>query len=304
MKWTKFFIVLAAFIGTAFLIDRLYAPIPTWADHMSGLYAKQKDSIGIILIGNSHTGAIRDTRIGQYPVMNLSIAGIEMQERRTLLEEVTRNKGSLKYVLMSMDYDQLGHQTTDSHVGNMLLPYALEQDKSTFAFLKKFNANNFMRHNRDFSVLKKYYSDGIDFTKELNFIPVGFRDKTDMKACAKRAVEMARLNFREERMNDNIEIVKEIKAMLDARGITLVMLNTPKTACLTKEYHAQFKQENRERLLGFLQANNIPFLNFEGSNHFNDSDFVDFDHLNTQGSAKLSALIATQLDASNSVTRK
>ncbi|MDB5251208.1 MAG: hypothetical protein JWP27_377 [Flaviaesturariibacter sp.] len=295
MTWSKFFLTLGAFVLTAFAIDRLYAPIPTWADHMLQQYAKKKDSVGVILIGNSHTGAIRDRQIGGLPVMNLSVAGIELGDRLTLLNEVLKSKGSLRYVIMSMDYDQIGHKTSDQRVGNMLLPYSIENDKSLGGYLKRINTNNFLRHNRDFGVLRQYWSGGIDFDKEVNFIPVGFRNKADAEACRKRALELSTLSFSEGRINRNLEIALEISRNLTAHGVQLVLLNTPKTKCLTESYTGQFKQAYRERLAGFASTHRIPFLDFQGDPRFSDEDFIDFDHLNAAGTAKLCSLIAPAL---------
>src|SRR3982751_554715 len=123
MKWTKFLLLIAVFIATMFVIDRLYAPIPTWADKMLKKYASEKDSIEIVIIGNSHTGAIRQKKIDNMNVINLSYSGMELKERMTILKEVLQKKGPLKYVIMAMDYDQIGHKTSDGFLHNMLLPY-------------------------------------------------------------------------------------------------------------------------------------------------------------------------------------
>src|SRR5690242_12711089 len=116
MKWTKFIILLVVFMLTIKGIDRLYAPIDTWADTMLKAYKQRKDSVDVIIIGHSHTGAIRQSRLGDFNVMNFSYAGMELKDRYDFLQQILKKKGKVRYVVMAMDYDQIGHKTSDGMV--------------------------------------------------------------------------------------------------------------------------------------------------------------------------------------------
>src|SRR5438270_4821834 len=128
MKWFKFLILVLAFALTVKGIDMLYAPIDTWADTMLKAYRQRKDSVDVIIIGHSHTGAIRQSRIGTLNAMNFSYAGMELKDRYDFLQEILKEKGRVKYVIMAMDYDQIGHKTSDGMVHNMLLPWIIDQE--------------------------------------------------------------------------------------------------------------------------------------------------------------------------------
>jgi hypothetical protein len=227
--------------------------------------------------------------------MNFSIAGIELKERLTILQQVIRQKGPLKYVIMSMDYDQIGHKTSDSYIGNMLLPYEARNSHGLQKLWKGLYPNNFLKHNRDFSKLYEYYTKGIDFSKEVNVIPLSFKDRQDMVACKKRALELSTLYFSAERIDDNFKLLDVTNTVLRQAGIQLVFLNTPKTACFTEAYQSSFNSVYSKELKKFAADRKIPFLDFGSGEGFDGNDFRDFDHLNSAGSAKLCEYIGKAL---------
>jgi hypothetical protein len=287
MRFHGFLLVVLAFLGTIFLIDLLFSPMPTWADYIFSQYDKRKDSTDVILIGNSHTGAIKGIRIGDWRLMNFSIAGIELKERLTVLRHVVQQKGSLKFVIMSMDYDQVGHKPSDTYIGNMLLPYEIQNSRGFRRILKMLLPINFLKHNRDFSKLYEYHTKGIDFSKQVNVVPLSFKDRHDGVACRKRALELSTLDFSGDRVGDNFRILEEIDSLLKEAHVQLIFLNTPKTRCFTQAYNASFNTSYYKKLKEFAAGRNIPFLDFGSDERFDENDFRDFDHLNLTGSRKI-----------------
>jgi hypothetical protein len=299
MKWLKFFAVVLAFTLTMIGIDRLYAPIRTWADTMLDAYKLQKDSIDLVIIGHSHTGAIRQRRIGDLNTINFSYAGMELKDRLDFLREILKENGHLKYVVMALDYDQVGRKTSDPMVHNMLLPYIVKNETGWDGKLKKLAPNNFLRHNRDLRVLYDYYVSKQYNKNDTNFIPVNFTEKTDVSACNKRALELAKISYSDARVQENFQLLAEIRELLAKKGISLVLLNTPKSECFNKTYFENLDTTQVPRLRKFIEDNNLVYADFGRSNAFSEDDFRDFDHLNEKGSRALCDTLWNILRAHN-----
>jgi hypothetical protein len=304
MKWLKFFAVVLAFILTMVGIDRLYAPIRTWADTMLGAYRQNKDSIDVVIIGHSHTGAIRQRVIGDLNAINFSYAGMELKDRLDFLREILKEKGRIKYVIMALDYDQVGRKTSDPMVHNMLLPYIVNNETGWDGKLKRLSPNNFLRHNRDLRVLYDYYVSKQYNKNDTNFIPVNFTEKTDMSACTKRALELAKISYSDSRVEENFRLLAEIRDLLAQRGITLVLLNTPKSECFNKIYFENLDTSQLPRIRKFIEENNLVYADFGRSTAFSEDEFRDFDHLNEKGSQVLCDSLWNILRAHNSQLAK
>jgi hypothetical protein len=287
MKWFKFFALVLAFILTMVGIDRLYAPIQTWADTMLNAYRKNKDSIDVIIIGHSHTGAIRQRTIGDLKAINFSYAGMEMKDRLDFLREILRQKGRIRYVIMAMDYDQVGHKTSDPIVHNMLLPYIANNETGWNGKLKRMGPNNFLRHNRDLRILYDYYVTKQYNKNDTNFVPLNFTGKDDADACNKRALEISKINYSESKVDENFRLLEEIREMLSKQGIQLVLLNTPKSECFNRIYFENLDSSEVPRLRKFIEDNHLIYADFARSTAFPEDEFRDFDHLNDKGSSVL-----------------
>ncbi|MFL5742360.1 MAG: hypothetical protein ACJ75B_19205 [Flavisolibacter sp.] len=284
MKWTKFIILLVVFMLTIKGIDRLYAPIDTWADTMLKAYSQRKDSVDVIIIGHSHTGAIRQSRLGDLNVMNFSYAGMELKDRYDFLKEILKQKGRVRYVVMAMDYDQIGHKTSDGMVHNMLLPCIVNNESGLTSAVSKMEPTNFLRHNRDLKVLYEYYVTRRYNRNDTSFVPLNFTNKNDFSACSKRALELSKLNYSSHNINENLELLDEIHKLLNEKGIMLVLLNTPKPSCFNEVYFNNLDTSHMFQLRDYISRNHLMYADFGKANCFNGEDFRDFDHLSDKGS--------------------
>ncbi|MFL5810684.1 MAG: hypothetical protein ACJ749_14270 [Flavisolibacter sp.] len=251
---------------------------------MLSAFQKKKDSVEMIIIGNSHTGAFRQRTIGTLRVMNFSYAGMELQDRFDLMRELFKEKTSVKYVLMAMDYDQIGHKISDAFIHNMFLPYIMNKQEGITRLASSLKPNDFLRHNRDLTILYDYYISGHYNKNDTNFVPLNFTRKDDANGCERRALELSRFNFSAQNIDNNLALIDKIKLFLASKGIHLILLNTPKPNCFDETYFKNLDNSNISILKSFVAKHHIAFFDFAKSNLFKEEDFQDFDHLNMEGS--------------------
>jgi hypothetical protein len=299
MKWIKFFILILAFALTVKGIDRLYAPIDTWVDVMLKAYRQKKDSVDVIIIGHSHTGAIRQNQIGHLNVMNFSYAGMELKDRYDFLQEILKQKGRVKYVIMAMDYDQIGHKTSDGMMHNMLLPWIIDEETGIKHVMDQVTPKNFLRHNRDLRILYDYYITKQYNKNDTSFIPLNFTNKNDFSACKKRALEISKINFSSQHVTENLQLLDQINRFLISKGITLVLLNTPKPECFNQIYFDNLDTTNMFRLRNFIAQNKLMYADFGKATIFSEDDFRDFDHLSFKGSQIVCDSLSRMIGATN-----
>lgn len=106
------------------------------------------------------------------------------------------------------------------------------------------------------------------------------------------------------------EQIEALRALLDwsqHHGIRLILVNMP----LADDYYGNFHspadyQHYRERITSLAAAYGVPFWDaeaLEGASGFDDTSFADFNHLNTDGAARLSAWLAVRYQALSGQTQ-
>jgi len=95
-------------------------------------------------------------------------------------------------------------------------------------------------------------------------------------------------NIESDRFKNNKQYLKDIAIDCNKRGITLLLLNTPKTnEYISSLYRPQMKSINDYANLLVHKYTNVKYLNWQTCDGFNFNDFIDSDHLNSSGASKL-----------------
>jgi hypothetical protein len=294
-KFKPLIITLVAFVGLVFIINQLYKKVPNIYDARFAAWQKQKDSTQVLFVGNSHIGALQSYPVGNMSSYNMAYAGMEWQDAYTIINQCLQQNTSLKYIVLGCNYDQIGHATSNSLIGNMLLPYTAQQAEGTekyFSFLKPLH---FLKHDRTLKPLVNYYKNGITVKDDNTIITLDFKDKSDKQGCIKRAQELGKISYSKNRIAANKELLIKINNLAKSKNITLVLLSTPKGDCFMQEYNKYIS--NAEQQLVKELANNlqIKFVDFYNNPAFNEDDILDFDHLNSKGAQKLNGLLLNSM---------
>lgn len=89
--------------------------------------------------------------------------------------------------------------------------------------------------------------------------------------------------------------LKQLRQMLDERGIQLVFTTLPSSSLLYKEAKLLPEDFDRDRFSGFQgyfkeELDGVPYWDFSQRKDFQAADYSDYGHLNLKGSAKMGKL--------------
>ena len=291
----KFYFITAAFILIVVLLNLLYRPIPTWADQALDRFKREKDSIGVIIIGHSHTGALQIAEINGLRTLNLSYSGMEAQNEYDIVKWLVSQKSSVKYMLIALDYDQLGHMTTNEFLNNMMMPYKTDDVSLFTKFSNLLAGPQYVRHNRDLQMLFDYYLNGPKSYLDVNVVPVTFTGKDDSVGCDHRATELAVGNTSIENIGKNKKLFSETIKLLKDNNITPVFINTPKPERFNSLYFSKLAPVYISETKKLADSLGVLYLDYSKSRGYSDDDFLDNDHLSKNGCTKIKDSIVTAI---------
>lgn len=290
------FVIIVSF--AEYRLQKISAPI----DKMLTLL-KVKDKAKILIVGNSHTGAISVSDDTTYldNTLNLSLAYLELEDRYKILKYCLDRK-HFKTILLSTDADQLGHKASSNNYDMQFYKYGFRLYNNSLANRLMSSLNSFRLQLGAGELIKKIFINDTDTTNyKMNFIPLSNKSKSDIAACTLRAKEHSIFLFKKEMIPENLEILQKIIDLCKSKNSELYLIQTPKSKCYTDVYMNKQISITNESIDSLARKNNIRFLNYLGNNFFKDDDFADFDHLNNKGSSKLVNLIGADTTVAKNI---
>ncbi|HLP52734.1 MAG TPA: hypothetical protein VK154_17720 [Chitinophagales bacterium] len=320
MRFAKFiFSWLALCVLMAVALEFAYRNAGSTADYLFNTYYDKVNTIERLYIGNSHVGVFRDLYDDGVPeIANMSIGGQDIFRMYTVIKTVVPKSPKLKRIYMGLDYDLVGYNQVkngDEKYDREYFPFTGEMynDNLTNRLMSR---SHFFRANRDMAYLflppKK--------KKPINFIPITSapvatsdtskntdtslpasspaavpavtHKKLDPFMCRKRAEEHTLLKYKERYISENLNYLKTIVDVCQKHNIELIFFNPPKTECYKGSSNQKNVASAKHIVDSFVTANKLVYLDFYNDPAFNDDLFVDFDHLNPQGTVLLGDKLA------------
>lgn len=283
-----------------FTIFILIISIIEWRlKHINGqvdiLLSKTNNKNKILIIGNSHTGALNaytDSSEINNSILNLSMANLELQDRFKLLQYAINNNKQINTIILGLDADQIGHNTTSTNYDRQLKRYGFELNDNSLG-------NNLISHLNFFrlqlpltNLISTLFFGYNKETFQNNFIPFTNKKFSDVEACKKRAQEHSIYTFNKININSNVTILNKIIQFCNTNKVKLYFIQTPKSFCYSSAYNNNNNMQQVTKYIDSLALNNsVLFLNYLNNPIFLDTDFADFDHLNSNGTNKLLNII-------------
>ena len=286
------FVIIVSFVE--YRLQKISAPI----DKVLTLL-NIKDSAEILIVGNSHTGAISvsDDTTFLNNTLNLSLAYLELEDRYKLMKYCLDQK-HFKTILLSTDADQLGHKASSNNYDRQFYKYGFSLYNNSLANRLMASLNFFRLQMGAGELIKSIFINETDTANyKFNFIPLSNKSKNDYAACTLRAKEHSLFLFKKEMITENLQILQKIIDLCKSKNSKLYLIQTPKSKCYTNVYMNQQMFILNGRIDSLAKKNYIQFLNYLGNNTFIDEDFADFDHVNNKGSRKLVNLIGIDIIA-------
>ena len=283
---TLFFIFI--FI-TIFLLEKKYTTYQNAYDIVFKDLKKNTLLYTDIYIGNSHAMALGTfTNKEASKVVNLGTPGQDLFKTYTILKKWLPLMTNVKYVYVGLDYESIGQNLSLSGLGY--------EDRQIYKYTDTLYDNsienilmaksNFFRSKRDV----KYIFFRRDFSLSKNFIPPNF--KLNYEDCKKRALEHSQIRFKQDLIVENINLLESIIEVIKLNNKDIILFNPPKNSCYIENVNIKNINIAKEKIDNVLKKHSISFYN---NDNFNESHFIDYDHLNKKGSIKLIKGINRQL---------
>jgi hypothetical protein len=270
-----------------------------------------KDSIEIIILGNSHANYGVDPNAFDLFAYNLANAAQSIYFDKRITISLLPYFKKLKYVFISVDYHSLyfssqgSHEDIWSYYGN-----GIKYKKSNY-FLANISPTLFGYTPRvSWSLFKKkivnnlkYGTDIIDFDVEngINLkgsIAKGFIsfEGNNNSGFTIEKYKHKAYGFNEliEASNEKDEILADLKDFLEVlirNNITPILFTSPTYQEYNKYLDKSVINNNIKEIKKICEKYNIEYLDFMNSNTFEKNDFYNADHLNKKGAKKLSKIL-------------
>lgn len=271
---------------------------------------KLKDSIEVVILGNSHANYGVDP--SAFDMCAYNLANVQQSiyfDKRITLSLMPYLK-KLKFVLISIDYHSLyyssqGIRDVWSYYGNGVkyndLNYMLPNispflfgytPKVSISLIKKRISNKIKYGNEilDFDV-----ETGIDIkgTLKNGFISFDSRDETAfsddsfMKRANSLKVTSGISSEKQEVYNDLVDFIE----ILIANNITPIIFTTPTYSEFNRYLDETIINDNASEIKNLCNKYGLVYLNFMDSRDFGKKDFFNADHLNKFGAYKFAEII-------------
>lgn len=275
----------------ALFLEKAFEGYKTPVDYVLGPL-KAGDPVTLLIVGNSHTGALGAERLRADDVThNASVGGQDIYRSYLLLRAFVPKLPRLREVIVALDYDAVGYNISVFNQDWQDRQYyrytgQLYRDGTLPRLLAR---SAFFRANRDIGALfSKPQPEG---GRPNPILPVvGGLDSTP-EGCRLRAKEHSEVKFDERLIDENIGYLRAIVALGSRRQISIHFLNPPKRDCYRAGYSAATRRDGLKAIGTALGRDGASFHDFFEAD-FSDDDFRDHDHLTPAGSRKLMGQLA------------
>ena len=287
----KFLLVVCPVVLPLVLMEVAVRHIPNNYNFKNDFMTSQSEGLETLIMGNSHGYLGINPEYLDTAAFNLCNLAESMDYTNKLYTKFDPQLNNLKTLVIPISYEGMFLKNMGVSRYNYNLYYDLKINDYLVDNLEILNGNWI-------DLITDCYSYYVDKTPSpyLQTSALGwFSEISDNKKFDYDRMEQLALrdtNNDIATLNYNIAIVKELISKLQKKGITLVMVSTP-----LHEGYRKFLDANQLNLLKTSaqqladQSENVMYYNFMDSVLFEDSDFMDGDHLNTEGAAKFTRIL-------------
>lgn len=261
---------------------------------------EQDDSSQVLILGNSHSQALKRPVINDMTSFNFAVGGQDIYHMLIIAEHVLnkqKNK-TIKYIIVGLDYHLMGYsfQTSNTEwMDRLYYPDTKKIANNTIGgrFMAK---SNFFRGNRNFKEAIKHFK-FINSNTESKKAKKVNETFVDMRSsCQNRAIEHSVKKFEKSLIGENLSYLKRLSQLCNKHGVLLIFINYPKKACYYRFYNDNVVSIAVPKIRSFCEEHNITFLDYWKSDQFTDDMFIDNDHFNEAGANKMKSILGRVLN--------
>ena len=285
-SFRNIFLFLLLSCGSIILLEKRYNKYINNYDLIFKDIEKHKNEYTDVYIGNSHTIALKNySTINNAKVLNIATQGQDCFKTYTILKKWLPLLKNVERVYIGLDYEMIGQNLTLTGlpIDDRQL-YKYTDTLYNYDLQSKLMAKStFFRANRDLTFL--YSSQKIDTI--IKFIPP--LSSLNDENCKKRALEHTQIRYKKNLITENLSYLQLTLLVAKNNNKKIIFFNPPKTTCFKQHSNNLHVNFAKLKIDSFFKFNKIVYNDYYNNLSFMDSDFLDFDHLNKIGAAKLVA---------------
>ena len=264
-----------------------------------------------LIVGNSY-GYHAFPQQDLHQAVNLSMHSMDLKQAHAMVHHYTQQEGVKEIVMMFGLFDlfyELAKTRTEENVRvvhilshynhhNQIIPHTktslpvFERDEAALAAeMIPFNmATPELQHFNQRLARPEMLANHCEFWEEKKQHKTSLNEETVQANSAARAALHSKNYKYSLSLRINKRWLAEVAARVEQRGVKLHYVIPPFPAAYRQHLHPAMVQEN-EDFLRTLQSDNFILHDFSAHSAFTCSDFLDGDHMNSAGAAKLNHLL-------------
>jgi len=279
-------VLFAAAVG----LDALFANARTPVDAVLGPIAAGSEPFTLLILGNSHAGALGQAGLRPDDVTaNASLGGQDLYRGAHILRSLLPRLPHLREVLVSVDYDAIGYNLSEFGQNWQDPQYAQYTGRLYHdGVLARWLASSaFFRVNRDLGALRSVPPPPV----------LPFDSSATPEGCRERAREHSEVKFRSDLIAENQGFLREIVDLCRVWLLDLHVVNLPKASCYVESYAPRTRAAGSAAIRSALAGREDLFYDYFADPRFGSGDFLDYDHLSPTGARKVLADLAAHAPA-------
>jgi hypothetical protein len=281
-----------------FIVEGYLRIIPNNYAYLHERLMERRDSMEVLILGNSHTYNGLNPEGFFLPAINASNSAQDLRIDRLLLEKHIERSPRLKCVVLPVSYANIGRRMEQgperwrakNYIIYMDLPIPSWRPSYHLELLNRSMSKNIkliMGHARRGTHNRVCAANGGTLGKPTQ--------TANMEVYGRQVAQRHSLSVGGT-IEENQRDLEAIVAICGERGIKLVLINPPGH----ESYRVNLEpvQLARSRLIpaAIADANDhVIYLDLLSDNRFLTDDFADSDHLNARGNAKLTAIVREEV---------
>jgi hypothetical protein len=281
-------------------IELLYRTIPNNYSLKNTNVVKHYTDAEVLILGNSHSFFGINPQYFKSKAFNFSNVSQGLFADELLFNKHIERFGNLKYLILNVDYFTLSQKDNSSELEWRNYFYeaqmGIETDLVSNFDLKKYSLAFAPPFKVTVNSVQDYFLKGT--LAECNSTGwaakqgVGPDNSPRMGIIIAKKHEDGSVDF-----NNNIARLKRIIQKCKSKNIHVILVTMPVTSYYAAEVNKS-KLEKIFKVCGALDSgyDNVQYINLFQDRRFNNSDFYDTDHLNTNGAKKCSKIINASIN--------
>ena len=292
LQQTCYFLIPIIILGIT--LEVALREIPNDYEFKNAQIYLEKENINTLILGSSHSMYGLNPEFFELKTYNMSHVSQTIDLDYYLLEKYIKELPKLETVILRLSYTTLHEQIKTGPESWRLKDYNLYYNLNVSNDLKYKSEGLSVKLKNNLSLLKDYYFDN---KKMINVQRSGWAYFE--KEHAEISIEsIGPIAAKRHTANDNIlvkenlEFLNRIMELCQGYGVKVLLVTLP----AHKSYRDNLAKDQLDMVVSAGENmmntfDNCVYLNVFEDENFNDSDFFDADHLNTNGAKKLSILV-------------